>query len=251
MNIFNGNKKNSTHHCKAGLFLLLFVVLNSLSSSLFASDAAIESHITIQQTAKEFLEEMTTSADNPAIEVSVKALDKRLTLRKCDEPISASLPVGAKSRGKVLVSVSCRAPVAWKVFVSGSVDEYADVVVATRTIPRKSAITKRDVMLQRTKVSPFRQNPMTSLSNVIGASAKRQIRKDMPIFEKSICMVCRGDSVQITARSEFFSINMEGIALSDASIGDMTSVRNTQSKRSFNAKVISKNKLEVSLSGSN
>ena len=67
------------------------------------------------------------------------------------------------------------------------------------------------------------------------------------IFEDSICLVCRGDSVQITAKSDFLNINLEGIALADANIGEMTLVRNKQSKRSFSAKVIGKDRLEVKL----
>ncbi len=251
MNIFTVNAQIVYDSVKVALIWLFIAYIASYASGVLANQKPMESHATIQQTAKIFLEEMTNSADNSGIELTIKDLDKRLRLRKCDSPLQASLPPGAKTRGRMLVKVSCSAPVNWKVFVSGSIDEYADIIVAARTIPRKSIITRKDVVIKRLKVTPYRLSPLMDMKDVVGASTKRQLRKDMPLFENSICMVCRGDSVQITARSQFFSINMEGIALQDASLGETTMVRNTQSKRSFNAKVVSKNNLEVSLTSSN
>ncbi len=84
-------------------------------------------------------------------------------------------------------------------------------------------------------------------AQVLNTSPKRNIRAGSVIFEDSICMVCRGDIVQVSAKNQFLAINLQGVALADATIGENTKVRNLQSKRSFNARVVGKNQLEVSL----
>lgn len=230
--------------------LLIFnhLLINSVSA---AQLRAFETTENIKQAAKKFLEEISNAADNPSIEVTVNNLDPRLKLRRCDNKLKAYLPKSSKERGKVSVAVQCNSPVAWKLFVSASIDEYADVVVANHSLTRKSIIGNNDIVLKRIKVSSLRKKPLNSKLQVLGSSAKRHIRVGSIIFEDSICMVCRGDNVQISANNEFLNINLQGIALADATIGETTLVRNKQSKRSFSATVIGRNRLEVSLTAAN
>jgi len=202
----------------------------------------------IIKTAKIFLEELTNAADNPAIEITLNNIDPRLKLRKCHNPISASTDETAEKRGRLTVIVTCDYPIAWKVLLSASIDEYGEVMVARKTITRKSVLMEQDIEKKRVKVSSLRKQPLVDKLQVIGSTSKRQLRAGSILFEDSVCLVCRGDHVKISAKSRYLNIDLEGIALADARIGDTTLVRNKQSKRSFSAKVIGKNHLEVSLS---
>ncbi len=197
--------------------------------------------------AKSFLEETSSPADRTGIEVTVNQLDPRLRLRKCSNALKAYFPSGSRRMGKVTVAVSCDSPVAWKVFVSAGIYEYTEVVVAQKTISRKSIITNADITLERVNISKLRGRPALDLNQVVGSSTKKQIRTGVVVFEHDICMVCKGASVQVVAKNEHFNINMEGTALADAAIGEVIQVRNKKSKRSFRAKVIGRNQLEVSL----
>ncbi|MDQ7048702.1 MAG: flagellar basal body P-ring formation chaperone FlgA [Enterobacterales bacterium] len=201
----------------------------------------------ILRSAKIFLEESTAAADNSAIEIIIGKLDPRLKLRRCDLGLDVRRLNSEKRIGKTTLIVSCPAPVAWKVFVSAKVLAYEDVVIAKRNINRRAIITAQDVAIKRVEVSHLRKRPITELSHVIGTSAKRRIRRDSVVFEYLSCLICKGDSVQITAQNRFFNINVEAIALADASIGETTLVRNAKSKRVFNAVVTGKNQLKVKL----
>jgi len=242
------DNKNPIRRRIRGSIALLFTLV-SMTSTSAELIKAFESNEDIRQTAKIFLEETANAADNPAIEVSINKIDSRLRLRKCDSGMQPFLPVGAKHRGKTTVAIRCEAPIAWKIFVSANISEFAEVVVANRNLSKKTIISKQDIQIQRVNVSSLRNQPALSAADVLGSSPKRQIRSGSIIFIDGICMVCRGDNVKVSAQSKFFSIDLEGIALADAHIGEMTSVRNVQSKRTFNAKVVGKDRLEVSLSG--
>ena len=251
MILFATNQKKKPSMRRLTLFAV-FVFAYMFSIITLASQIrAFETSENIQQTAKIFLEELTVAADNPAIEVKVNNIDPRLKLRQCDIKLKAYLPPGSKHRGKTTVAVRCDVPVAWKVFVSASIHEFAEVIVANRSLSRKSVIAEQDIVKKRVNISSLRKQPIMTKSQVLGSTPKRYIRAGSIIFEDSICMVCRGDSVNISAKSEFFSLNLKGLALADAAIGETTLVRNTQSKRSFSAKVIGRNQLEVSLSTTN
>lgn len=231
------------------LFSIVFVKLITLGSlNSFADSANSHENLdAIAQTAAKYLEENSNAADNPSIEIKLNSIDPRLKLRKCSEQLEAYFPPGSKQMGKVTVGIRCFSPVTWKVFVSASIYEYAEVVVASRNISRNSVIEKTDISRKRVNISTLRKEPIFDTKQVIGSSPKRQIRAGTILFEGSICMVCRGDDVQVIAKNEFLRINMEGTALGDAVIGEFTQIRNKQSKRSFRAKVTGRNQLEVVL----
>lgn len=240
---------NQFSNLKRIIRVVLCFIIASQSILASASPIGQKYHTSqeIKETAKIFLEKIALAADNPAIEIEINDLDPRLKLRMCDEPLDTYIPTGSKRRGKMTVAVSCRAPVAWKVFIGAEVAEYADVIVASKSLARKTLISKNDITHRRVNISSLRKIPLLESQQAIGSKTKRNIRNNALVYQDSICMVCRGDNVQIIAKNEFFSINMEAIALEDAGIGEMTLVRNTQSKRSFSAKVISKDQLVVNL----
>lgn len=235
-------------------FLRVFSGLSlAILANIFVSFANAQTTATfepaenIRLAAKIFLEEITNAADNPSILVTISKLDPRLQLRQCNSNLQAFLPASSKQTGRVMVGISCSSPVLWKIFVSATVNEFTEVVVAKTNIGKKSIISEQDIELKRVNNTSLRKQPATTKAQVINTSPKRFIRSGTVIFEDSICMVCRGDTVQISARNQFIAINLQGIALADATIGESTKVRNQQSKRSFNARVVGKNQLEVTL----
>jgi len=239
-------KKNSfisVLRCSTTVFWLCW--LNT--SAIAKQQPLFESAENIRMAAKIFLEEITNAADNLSIVIKIGDLDPRLRLRHCENKLQALLPQSAKQRGKITVGVSCAQPVLWKVFVSATVFEYADVVVAKNVLEKKSIITEQDIEIKRVNISTLRKQPILDKTQVINTSAKRYLRAGTIISDDSICMVCRGDQVEITAKNQFFNINLKGIALADAAMGSNTTIRNSQSNRSFTARVIGRNQLEVPL----
>ncbi len=228
--------------------LSLIIIVNILSSSVGAQPtSSFESADNIRLAAKIFLEEITNAADNPSLTISIGSLDPRLKLRHCNDKLQAFLPPSSKPMGRVTVGISCSSPVLWKIFISASVDQFTQVIVAKNNIAKKSIITEQDIAFKRVNSAMLRKQPATTKAQVVNTSPKRNLRAGSVIFEDSICMVCRGDIVQISAKNQYLAINLQGVALADATIGESTKIRNLQSKRSFSAKVIGKSQLEVTL----
>ncbi len=229
-----------------GFALLLIIHFNVNAEPM----QRFESAKNIKLAAKSFLEEMTNAADNPNIVIKINQLDPRLRLRHCANNLQSFLPRGSRKKGRVTVGVSCNAPVLWKLFVSASVNEFADVVVAKSNLTKKTMITAQDLEIRNMNISALRYQPVFNISQVVNTKSQRYIRSGSIVFEEHICMICRGDIVNVKAKNEYFSINMQAIALANANMGQIAMVRNTQSKRTFNAKVIGKDQLEVSLNNS-
>jgi len=201
----------------------------------------------IRLAATNFLQEITNAADNPSIEVKVNDMDSRLRLRHCESQLHADLPPNSKSKGRVTVSINCTHPVSWRVFVSATVYEYADVVVAKNVLAKKTLISEQDIEIKKVNISTLRKQPIFNKTQVINTRTKRYLRAGTIISADSICMVCRGDVVEVIAKNSFFNINLKGVALADATLGSNTKIRNSQSNRSFTARVIGRNQLEVPL----
>ena len=206
-----------------------------------------ESSQNIRNTAKVFLEEMTSSADITDTELNIGNIDPRLKLRKCGQPLIAYLPPGSKHTGKINVGIKCVGPIQWKMFLSASSYQYQTVIYAKNTLKKGQTINRQDLGKKRVKIDTRNKQPAFDYSEVALTSPRRFIRAGAIIFTDAICMVCRGNRVNVSTGNEYFSINVEAEALADASIGEMVRLRNKNSRRIFDGKVVGRNKAQVVL----
>jgi len=211
----------------------------------------------IEQAAKIFLEEKQVAADNASREtiladreIKIGTIDPRTRLKPCDGELKAFLPQQYKASGKMTVGVHCTGSVAWKVFLPASIERFMDVWVTSRSISPQEIITRQDVELQRVRFSNARRQPLENIELIENTSPRKRLSAGSVIYQDALCMVCRGDKVSVNAQSSFMSIMVEGVALSDAIMGETTQVRNSKSKRVFAAIVTGKNQLSVNLSRS-
>jgi len=211
----------------------------------------IESTEEIRLAAKKFLAEKQDSADKTNTEITIGQIDPRLRLAKCSHELEIFLPQSSRTTGKTNVGIRCRAPIGWKIFVSANIVEYQEVWVLNRNITSGEIIGRNDIVKQQVAVTNRRKAPLTDLQQLLNASPKRFMRDGAVIYQDSVCLVCRGDQVTVSAKNEFLSIDVAGIALNDAVLGERIQVRNLQSKKVFGATVTGKNQLIVKIAGSN
>jgi len=225
---------------------LMFSFLLCMSINIQAANKT-QSLEEIRQTAKIFLEEKQPSADNPYIEIAIGRIDPRMRLVECDAPLEAFFPQSARTTGKTTVGVRCTGTVAWKLFISVNIQEYQNVWVAERNLSKNDNISVHDIKLKKMLVSGIRKSPIDDLKLIVNTTPRRSIRSGSIIFSDSVCLVCRGEKVNVIAQNDFMSIQVDGIALSDASLGETIQIRNSKSKRIFGAKVIAKSLLRVQI----
>ncbi|MET1257250.1 flagellar basal body P-ring formation chaperone FlgA [Aliikangiella maris] len=251
------NNSNSTVCIKKGLIIkqlistLYFCLLIFIPFMTNATSSNIQSIEEIQNAAKKFLEEMPLAADNPNVEIEVGAIDSRLRLVKCEQPLDIFLPQGVRHRGKTSVAVHCQSPVAWKIIIPATITQYQMAWVVTHRVSPGELLTMQDIQLQKVKTPHHQRQPLLNKDKILSANPRRMMRKGSIIYQDSLCLVCRGETVSVSADNEFFSISVEGVALSDAILGETAQIRNAKSMQTFSAQVTGKNQLSVNITGSN
>lgn len=247
---------NSSSYCKNsqtiprfllfGLFIALFIGFNGSVYAFERQD--IEK---IRQAAKIFLEEKQVPADNTNTEITIGQIDPRMRLAKCSSELEAFLPQTSKRTGKTTVGIRCSGPISWKIFVSAKVTQYQEAWVLSRNVAAGELISQSDLIKRHVELLNTRKVLLTDLKLIINASPRRAMRAGATIFQDSVCLVCRGDKVTVTAKNDFLSINVEGVALNNAVLGEVVQVRNSSSRKTFGATVVGKNQLNVAIAGAN
>jgi flagella basal body P-ring formation protein FlgA len=88
---------------------------------------------------------------------------------------------------------------------------------------------------------------LTDPEVVVGARTKRNLSQGSAITNQNTCFVCKGEPVNIIAKSEKFEIKSFGIALNDGSLGEIISVRNRKSGRVVQGQVNAINQVIINL----
>jgi flagella basal body P-ring formation protein FlgA len=82
---------------------------------------------------------------------------------------------------------------------------------------------------------------------LIGSRSKRNIRSGMPVLLNQICMVCKGDAVNIYATIKGLRIKTTGIALEDGTLGEQVQIKNKKSGKILNARVDGVESVQVNI----
>ena len=230
------------------LFYLLLGLLATPTLAV-ASGHPLES---LREAVRDFAlaEIQRTSQPGEEVQLRVDKLDPRLHLERCAQPPELFLPEGSQTRNRLTVGVRCHAPKPWKLYIPVRIERYAQVVMASRHIPRGKTIATEDLYVSRQNVSRFSYGFIGDPQAIVGRVAKRAIQRGetlRPNQLEAAKLIGKDDKVSIIARGKQFSIRMSGIALRDGALGERIPVRNSSSGRTIEAKVIGEAVVEVSL----
>lgn len=99
---------------------------------------------------------------------------------------------------------------------------FAELPVALKSIRQNQVINQEDVKLENVDISGFTDSDLLDISYVVGFSAKRTISQGSVITKGLVDFgtgIKRGDKVLIMVQSGSVIVKSEGIALTDAEIG--------------------------------
>ncbi|QQX81741.1 flagellar basal body P-ring formation protein FlgA [Shewanella sp. KX20019] len=231
-------------------FGLLFTVLCfPVTASANANQvASVPSLSTISRLAIAAVEEKIEAPEKAKINITPQSLDTRVSLPNCFLPIKAEIASDRAIRRNNTVKISCDSPdlsYPWQIFLSVRVDILYPVVVAKATLGPGDLISRSDVAIDYVEQTTLRGQQFDQLSEVVGARLKRRVAPQQPIFNNHLCIVCKGDTVSIFAKSENFEIKTVGEALHDGNLGDKIRIKNSHSHKTLNAKVTAVGQVEV------
>lgn len=225
-------------------FFLTISLLLLLNASI--SRASSLEHDKIEQFAKSFIENNLAIPEEGKINIKVAHIDPRVTIRPCQVPLKANIP--EKHNGRNLnIKINCEDSTPWKIYIPARVEITLPVLIAKNTILKGTLLNNDNVGIKYIASNKIRGEKLKDRKIVIGAKAKKRIAKGRTISRKSICLVCKGDTVTIIAKSDTFSIKTQGVALSSGNINEQIKVQNSRSKRIITSTVKAINKVVISL----
>ena len=225
------------------------LILAILATAPWAWAGEFQSHDSILQAAKVFLEGRTAGMAQPP-QIEMGYLDKRLHMPACDTPLQGFLPAGGRMVGNVTVGVRCGGPKPWSLYVQAKARLISAVVVSNHPISRGSRIGASDVSLEERDVGRIVGGYLTDLTPVVGQVANRSVRAGMVLnrtMMEAAVMIRRGEHVTITARSGGLVVRQEGEALEDGALGEVIRVRNRSSKRTIEGRISGAGAVEVNM----
>ena len=220
------------------LYLLLLLHFTGNSATLDKSD--------IEALAKAYLEETLSPPVGGKISISVASIDPRITIKPCQQELSANIPEKTTSRN-VNVKISCDDSTPWKIYLPARIEKTFAVVIATTTIEKGTVLSKDNIGVQYLADTKIRGKKLTNISAVLGGKAVKRIGKGRAINTRNICLVCKGDSVTITAKSSNFTIKTQGVAITSGNLNKQIQVKNTRSGKIIRPKVTGINQVLIHL----
>ena len=230
---------------KYGSLLLIIFTLSGYTNSYAES---IQSLDEISRVAENYaLKQASQTATPEELEIVPGDLDPRLRLAQCRNELIAFSPPGSRLLGNTTVGVKCTAPKAWSIYIPMRVSLFQEAVIVKQSVRRGETITATDIQVEKVDVSLLRGIPFKDADLLIGSKAKNTLNAGTIINSDNVCVVCKGDSVSITASNSAIAVIMSGVALTDGSIGERIRVQNSASKRIVEAKVVNEDTVEVGI----
>jgi flagella basal body P-ring formation protein FlgA len=200
----------------------------------------------IESFAKNFLESKIQAPPGGKISFVIASIDPRVIIKPCQVPLIANIPENTNRRN-VNIKITCEDSTSWKIFLSAKIERTFAVVVAANTIEKGDILTKENITIKYIAKNRVRGERLTDLDSVLGSKAERRIGADKTITKNNVCLVCKGDTITIIAKSDNFMIKTSGTALSSGNLNQQIKVKNARSGRIIKPIISAVNQVTITL----
>ncbi|OUR60553.1 flagella basal body P-ring formation protein FlgA [Colwellia sp. 39_35_sub15_T18] len=228
-------------YIKVFLFTIYFIVIMPITSLATTFDSAY-----IEAFAKNFLEHKVTAPKGGKTVITVANIDPRIIIKPCQQALKANIPEKHSGRN-VNVKITCDDSASWKMYIPAKIENTFAVLVATTTIEKGVILSDSNIDIQYLASNKIRGKKLSDKVTVMGSKAKKRIGKGRAITRKNVCLICKGDTVTIIAKSDIFMIKTRGTALSDGNINQQIKVKNSRSGKIIRPKVSAVNQVTILL----
>jgi flagella basal body P-ring formation protein FlgA len=180
----------------------------------------------IQQAVESFVKEKTAGLPGEYT-VTATRVDSRLKLSKCSQ-LQPYLPSGSRLWGNSSVGVRCAGPENWSLYVPVQIKVANQVLVAVRPITSGQQVQPGDVELQLRDITKFAGSALTSLDQVTGRYVVAPIPNGTILRAeqfRAANVIRQGQTVQVTAKGNGFTVTSEGQAMGNAALGQVVTVK--------------------------
>ena len=223
---------------------ILWALLSSLPVLALAEDD-LQPHTEVQQFVEDFVYNEMPGED---VTVSVRPLDSRLRLKRCEEPLEAFWSPGARQRGATSVGVACQGDKPWKIYVRANIKLMREVAVADRPLVRGDILAADDIRMEKRDVSRLNGGYLEDASSLVGYEVRQSVSSSALLYSRMFTapkLIHRGDKVTVVASMGGLEVRITGKALSDGARGKMIRVRNLSSKKVVQGEVVSRGVVRI------
>jgi flagella basal body P-ring formation protein FlgA len=139
------------------------------------------------------------------------------------------------------LSVSCPSAPGWGYTLNSQAKIYINTVFSRQTLERGQEITRDQVEVRELNISRQPNSYITRLHEAVGKSSLRRIRANQALNVATLATawwVRRGQKVSVVAHHGDIHATTQGYALEDGRQSDVVRVRNPDSNKIINAKVV-------------
>lgn len=183
-----------------------------------------QSHALIHEVALSYAQTQTHTLPGK-VSIQIGELDKRISLPMC-EPLEAYIPTGAQLIGKTSIGVRCNQKDGWSVLVQANIKVSIDMLVANTPLAQGLVLTADNFSVQSGEMGQpgILTDPAQALGRTLkfAIGAGQVLRTDMlrPAY-----VVNQGQNVRFKVRGNHFVISNEGVALNDATVGQVVRIK--------------------------
>ncbi|WP_240046281.1 flagellar basal body P-ring formation chaperone FlgA [Rhodanobacter glycinis] len=213
--------------------------LGAPCASTVAAATATQSLDSVRAAAEQAVRER-YAMPGSRIEVTPGALDLRLQLTECQQPLRALVAGNAPASSRMTVPVQCPQDGGWTVRVPLQLQLFRTVLVTNRPLLRGDGVSAADVHGEERDITRLGYGYIENLDQVAGRSLARALARGSVLSPGALGgrrMVRAGDHVQMVARLDGIEVRADGVALGSGDNGARLRVRNENSGKVVDAMV--------------
>lgn len=231
------------------------IVLSVVIGLAVTPEALAQSALREQQVLDFVTDEVVERYQVPRKDVSVSWQGVSLTSMLPTLPkgtVTLEIPPTARlgGKGNVPVQVLVDGKKVRTIFPRLEIGVYQSVLVAQARIPRGTQPSESMVELKRQAINVLNGQPLTSIDQLAGAEALRDIAEGTTLTSqlfKVAPIVKHGQVVTVELKSGDITLVTTGEAKSAGAMGQIVKVLNLESKREFTARVVAPGRVEIKL----
>lgn len=161
------------------------------------------------------------------IKVTAGSIDPNLKLAACFSP-EVFLPPGSRAWGNTNVGIQCHAPQKWKIYAQANISIKTQYLVAAHPLSQGHVVTQQDLAFAEGDLTQLPAGVFTDANQIVGQTVRSPLLAGSVFRQnmlKQALAVQQGQTVLLTTAGVGFTINAEGKALKNASLGQVVPVK--------------------------
>lgn len=191
----------------------------------------------LQEQAQEFVLGQLDMPLDAQAEVKAGTIDERLSLTRCEEALTITLPSRMEIRRNTTVYLKCEEDKPWDLYLPVRVSIQKPYVTVAAPVAKGDVLSESMLTLAYQDQTLIRGDYLTDPAALVGVRSKRELKPGQPIRLTQVCVVCKGDQVTLVAENSSMQIKTMARALQDGSFGDMIRLVNIRSGRAVQGQV--------------